>query len=65
MGEEVSPYCNNKFLVSFFPEKNIPCNSETSLSNQLPFKNNSVMDFIERGFLLKFLFIFFINKKNF
>lgn len=44
-GNELSPYCNNKFLRSFLPEKFIPCNSEFSLSSQLAEEKISEIEF--------------------
>jgi hypothetical protein len=43
-GFETSPYCNNKLRKSFFPEKDIPLNSEISLSNQFAEGKSSVTD---------------------
>jgi hypothetical protein len=44
-GYELSPYCSNKFLRSFLPEKFTPCNSEFSLSNQLAEEKISEIEF--------------------
>jgi len=52
-GKELSPYCNSKFLRSFFPEKLTPCNSEFSLSSQFAEENISDIEFKETLSLIR------------
>ena len=49
-----SPYCNIKFLKSFLSFMTIPLSSESSLSNQLAAKNNSVIEVTLDELLIKF-----------